>query len=44
MKTGDLVEYGGTGAVYIVLWADEEHMKLMGFGDRLFKKNIQDVR
>ena len=31
MKTGDLVQYGRTGCIHLVTWADKKHFKLMGF-------------
>jgi len=33
MKVGDLVQYGGTGALYLVYWVSKSHCKLVGFPD-----------
>jgi hypothetical protein len=33
MKSGDLVRYGGTGALYLVFWTNGRYCKLVGFPD-----------
>ena len=38
MKVGDLVRYGGTGALYLCLWVDSDIVwcRLLGFDEEQF--------